>query len=66
MIENFVDRNKDGNADGGYHGILSLVDAIETENYRPATILAGPLPDYSQSQPRTGYDRSRIRLVANA
>ena len=39
MIENFIDRNKDGKADGGYHGILSLVDAIETENYRPATIL---------------------------
>ncbi len=39
MIENFVDRNRDGKADGGYQGILSLVDAIETENYRPATIL---------------------------
>ncbi len=40
MIENFVDRNKDGKPDGGYHGILSLIDAIETENYRPATILS--------------------------
>lgn len=39
MIENFIDRNKDGNPDGGYAGILSLIDAIETENYRAAEIL---------------------------
>ena len=41
MIENFIDRNKDGNGDGGYPGILSLIDAIETENYRDAEILQG-------------------------
>ena len=41
MIENFIDRNKDGNPDGGYPGILSLIDAIETENYRAAEILHG-------------------------
>ena len=40
MIENFIDRNKDGKPDGGHRGILSLIDAIETENYRPATILS--------------------------
>ena len=39
MIENFIDRNKDGKPDGGYRGILSLIDAIETENYRAADIL---------------------------
>ena len=39
MIENFIDRNKDGKPDGGYRGILSLIDAIETENYRAASIL---------------------------
>ena len=39
MIENFIDRNKDGEPDGGYRGILSLIDAIETENYRTAQIL---------------------------
>ena len=39
MIENFIDRNKDGKPDGGYRGILSLIDAIETENYRAAEIL---------------------------
>ena len=41
MIENFIDRNKDGKVDGGYPGILSLIDAIETENYRDAEILHG-------------------------
>ena len=41
MIENFIDRNKDGNPDGGYPGIISLIDAIETENYRAAEILHG-------------------------
>ena len=39
MIENFIDRDKDGRPDGGFAGIASLVDAIETENYRPANIL---------------------------
>ena len=39
MIENFIDQNKDGKPDGGYRGILSLIDAIETENYRAAEIL---------------------------
>ena len=39
MIENFIDRNKDGKPDGGYRGILSLIDAIETENYRASEIL---------------------------
>ena len=39
MIENFIDRDKDGRPDGGYRGILSLIDAIETENYRAAEIL---------------------------
>ena len=39
MIENFIDRDKDGEPDGGYRGILSLIDAIETENYRTAQIL---------------------------
>jgi len=39
MIENFIDRDKDGQPDGGYRGILSLIDAIETENYRDAQIL---------------------------
>ena len=41
MIENFIDRDKDGKSDGGYPGILSLIDAIETENYRAAEILNG-------------------------
>ena len=34
MIENFIDRNKDGNPDGRYPGILSLIDAGETTTVR--------------------------------
>jgi hypothetical protein len=32
MVENFVDRNGDGKADGGYLHLGQLIDAIETEN----------------------------------
>jgi hypothetical protein len=39
MVENFIDRDKDGRPDGGFDGIVSLVDAIETENFRAANIL---------------------------
>lgn len=39
MIENFFDRDKDGNRDGGFDGIVTLLDAIETENYRAAHVL---------------------------
>ena len=41
MVENFIDRDKDGRPDGGFSGIVSLIDAIETENFRQATILEG-------------------------
>ena len=44
MIENFIDRNKDGKADGGYHGILSLVDAIETEKLLWLTTILSQAP----------------------
>ena len=40
MVENFNDRNKDGVPDGGYEGIITLIDAIETQNYRASNILA--------------------------
>ena len=40
MVENFNDRNKDGHPDGGFEGIISLIDAIETQNYRASEILA--------------------------
>lgn len=40
MVENFIDRDKDGHPDGGYEGIISLIDAIETQNYRASDILA--------------------------
>ena len=40
MVENFIDSNKDGDPDGGYEGIVSLIDAIETQNYRDSNILS--------------------------
>ena len=39
MVENFNDRNKDGYSDNGYEGIVSLIDAIETQNYQASEIL---------------------------
>lgn len=39
MVENFNDRNKDGHSDNGFEGIVSLIDAIETQNYRASEIL---------------------------
>lgn len=41
MVENFIDRNGDGRADGGYMALGSLIDAVETQNYRDSDILAG-------------------------
>ncbi len=41
MVENFIDRDNDGKADGGYMALGSLVDGVETQNYRDSAILAG-------------------------
>jgi len=41
MVENFIDRDGDGRADGGYIGLGSLIDAVETLNGRTAAILSG-------------------------
>lgn len=40
MVENFVDRDKDGRADGGFAFFGSLIDGLETQNYRASEILA--------------------------
>ena len=40
IVENFNDRSKDGHPDGGFEGIISLIDAIETQNFRASEILA--------------------------
>ncbi len=41
MVENFIDRDGDGRADGGYAFFGGLIDALETQNYRAGKILAG-------------------------
>ncbi|MEM1295693.1 MAG: CehA/McbA family metallohydrolase [Verrucomicrobiota bacterium] len=39
MSENFVDRNKDGEADGGFTQLAAFCDGLETQNYRTSNIL---------------------------
>ncbi len=41
MIENFIDRDKDGRADAGFAYFGGLIDGIETQNYSASEILAG-------------------------
>jgi len=41
MVENFIDRDGDGRADGGYLGLGLLIDSVETQNGMRADILAG-------------------------
>ena len=40
MINNFLDRSADGNADGGFKELPAFIDGIETQNYRTSNILA--------------------------
>lgn len=39
MVENFTDWDKDGRWDGGFVGLGSMVDGLETQNYRTSGIL---------------------------
>jgi hypothetical protein len=39
LVENFIDRNGDGLADGGYIGLGQLIDAVEVQNFAPSSIL---------------------------
>jgi len=41
MSDNFIDRNKDKKADGGYLELGNHVDGVETQNYRTSNILLG-------------------------
>jgi len=41
MIENFIDRDKDGRTDGGFAYFGGLIDGLETQNYSASEILAG-------------------------
>jgi hypothetical protein len=41
MVQNFIDRDADGQVEGGFLGLAQLIDGIETQNYRDGEILAG-------------------------
>ena len=41
MVKNFTDADGDGRLDGGFHGLATLIDGIETQNYSASEILTG-------------------------
>jgi len=41
LVENFIDRDGDGRADGGFIALGQLIDAYETQNYSDSKILGG-------------------------
>lgn len=52
MIENFIDRDKDGRADGGFAHFGGLIDGLESQNYSASEILAGA--PFKLTAPRGG------------
>ena len=66
MVENFIDRDGDGRADGGYLHVGGLIDGLETQNGNAANILA-TMPyrvgrDPQTRQERVEYNREFIWL----
>lgn len=55
MSENFIDRDGDGRADGGYAYFGGLIDGLESQNYRGSNILEGA--PYSIGPARTGLGK---------
>ncbi len=41
MVKNFIDADGDGRVDGGFHGLATLIDGIETQNGGGSEILGG-------------------------
>jgi len=41
MVKNFTDSDGDGRFDGGFRGLATLIDGIETQNYSASEILTG-------------------------
>jgi len=41
LVQNFIDRDADGQVEGGFQGLAQLIDGIETQNYRDGEILEG-------------------------
>jgi hypothetical protein len=40
LVENLIDKDGDGLADGGYIGLGNLIDAVEVQNFSPSALLA--------------------------
>lgn len=41
MVANFIDRDADGQVDGGFRGLAELIDGLETQNFRASELLGG-------------------------
>ena len=41
MVEDFIDHDADGQPDGGFHGLATLIDGVETQNYSTSELLGG-------------------------
>ncbi len=41
MVANFIDADGDGRADGGFSGLATLIDGVETQNYSASELLDG-------------------------
>ncbi|MFN0068201.1 MAG: CehA/McbA family metallohydrolase [Limisphaerales bacterium] len=41
MVQNFLDRDGDGQPDGGFIGLGGMIDAVETQNFLGGDLLAG-------------------------
>jgi hypothetical protein len=66
MVANFTDADADGRADGGFHGLATLIDGIETQNYQTSELL-GDRPyritrDTKTLKETVGYLREYIWL----
>lgn len=55
MTANFIDSDADGKADGGFHGLATLIDGIETQNYNTSELLRGA-PFRISRDARTGKE----------
>lgn len=56
MVANFIDRDGDGRADGGFLGLERLIDGVETQNYSDSQIL-------NDSPYKIGRDRAGKETV---
>ncbi len=41
MVANFIDADGDGRVDGGFSGLATLIDGVETQNYSASDLLGG-------------------------